>query len=84
MRLRLLISVLATFALSLVLSATAMAEGAGEGLAGETNDKVVTFFCLGVVLFFTVVVIVGSMIQGRLEKRKDARKAAHSLQRVGW
>ncbi|MEA2458736.1 MAG: hypothetical protein QOC95_1708, partial [Thermoleophilaceae bacterium] len=29
-------------------------------------------------------VIVGSAIQGRLEKRKDQRKAAHKLQRVGW
>ena len=68
---------------ALAAAAPAMA-GAGEGLAGETNDKIVTFFCLGVVLFFTLVVIIGSAIQGRLEKRKDARKAAHALQRIGW
>jgi hypothetical protein len=84
MRLRALLAAVATLALALAVAAPAMAGGAGEGLAGETNDKIVTFFCLGVVLFFTVVVIVGSLIQGRLEKRKDARKAAHALQRVGW
>ena len=83
MRLRTLLTAAFTLALTLVVAAPAMA-GAGEGWAGETNDKIVTFFCLGIVLFFTVVVIVGSLIQGRLEKRKDARKAAHSLQRVGW
>lgn len=56
----------------------------GEGLVGETNDKIITFFSLGVVLFFTVVVILGSAIQGRLEKRKDARKAARLRARSGW
>ncbi len=84
MRLRALIAALSTLAAALVVAAPAMADGAGEGLAGETNDKIVTFFCLGVVLFFVLVVIFGSLIQGRLEKRKEARKAAHSLQRVGW
>ena len=85
MRIRVLIAALSCLVAALATAAPAMAEGgAGEGLAGETNDKIVTFFCLGVVLFFTLVVIVGSLIQGKLEKRKDARKAAHALQRVGW
>ncbi len=56
----------------------------GEGLLGELNDKIITFFSLGVVLFFTLVVIVGSWIQGSLEKRKDARKAAKLRTRSGW
>lgn len=56
----------------------------GEGLVGETNDKIITFFSLGVVLFFTLVVILGSAIQGKLEKRKDARKAAQLRARSGW
>jgi hypothetical protein len=56
----------------------------GEGLVGETDDKIITFFSLGVVLFFTAVVIVGSVIQGALEKRKEARKAAHLRSRTGW
>jgi hypothetical protein len=83
MRLRALLAAISSLVAALAVAAPAMA-GAGEGLAGETNDKIVTFFCLGVVLFFTLVVILGSAIQGRLEKRKEARKAAHSLQRVGW
>ena len=83
MRLRTLLTAAAAVALTLALSAPAMA-ASGEGLAGETNDKVVTFFCLGVLLFFVLVVIVGSAIQGRLEKRKEAKKAAQALARVGW
>ncbi len=56
----------------------------GEGLVGETNDKIITLFSLGVVLFFTFVVIAGSMIQGALEKRKDRKKAARLRARSGW
>ena len=56
----------------------------GEGLLGELNDKIITFFSLGVVLFFTLVVIVGSAIQNGLEKRKDRRKAAKLRTRSGW
>ena len=67
----------------LALAAPALAKN-GEGLAGETNDKVITFFCLGLVVFFTLVVIVGTIVQGRLERRKDAKKAARMRQRVGW
>ena len=56
----------------------------GEGLVGETDDKIITFFSLGVVVFFTLLVIVGTLIQSALEKRKDARKAAHLRSRTGW
>ena len=56
----------------------------GEGLVGETNDKIITFFSLGVVLFFTLIVILGSVIQNKLEKRKDRRKAAKLRARSGW
>ena len=56
----------------------------GEGLLGELNDKIITFFSLGVVLFFTAVVVIGSLIQNALEKRKAARKAAHLRSRTGW
>lgn len=69
---------------SLALAGPAFASASGEGLAGETNDKLVTFFCLGVLLFFVLVVVFGSLIQGRLEKRKDSLKAARARQRVGW
>lgn len=83
MRLRMVMLAAATVALTLAAAAPAMA-AAGEGWAGETNDKIVTFFCFGVLLFFVLVVIVGSAIQGRLEKRKEEKKAAQALARTGW
>ncbi len=55
----------------------------GEGWAGETTDKLVTFFSLGVLLFFVLVVTLGSIVQTLLDRRKERRKAAH-FQRYGW
>ena len=71
---------------SLVLAAPALAadNDNGEGLLGELNDRIITFFSLGVVVFFFLIVCLGSWLQGRLEKRKDARKAAELRQRIGW
>jgi hypothetical protein len=83
MRARTLLTAAATLALTLALSSPAMA-AAGEGWAGELNDKVITFFCFGVMVFFVLVIVVGSSIQGRLEKRKNEKKAAQALARVGW
>ena len=68
----------------LYLAAPALASDDGEGLAGELNDKIITFFALGVILFFTLVVVLGSAIQNALQKRKDARMAAHKRGRHGW
>ena len=68
----------------LLPAAAAWAHDNGEGLVGETDDKIITFFSLGVVIFFTLVVIAGSAIQGRLEKRKEAQKALDLRRRVGW
>ena len=55
----------------------------GEGLAGETTDKVVTFFSLGVAIFFVLVITLGTIAQMLLERRKERRKASH-FQRYGW
>ena len=74
----------AAFVLSLALAAPAFASDNGEGLVGETNDRIITFFSLGMIVFFTLFVIVASAIQGRLEKRKDERKAVELRKRVGW
>jgi len=68
----------------LLPAAAALAHDNGEGLVGETDDKIVTFFSLGVIVFFTLVVIAGSVIQGRLEKRKESQKALELRRRVGW
>ncbi|HLM26832.1 MAG TPA: hypothetical protein VK304_07690 [Thermoleophilaceae bacterium] len=56
----------------------------GEGLLGETDDRIITFFSLGVVLFFALVVITGSAIQSKLDKRKEAKKASELRRSVGW
>ena len=56
----------------------------GEGLVGETDDRLITFFSLGVVVFFIVTVIVLSALQAWLDKRKEQRKAAELRRRVGW
>jgi hypothetical protein len=56
----------------------------GEGLMGETDDKLVTFFSLGVVVFFIVAVIVLSALQAWLDRRKEQRKALELRRRVGW
>ena len=63
--------------LTLVLAPAAQAYNDGRGLYGATNDKVVTAAGFILVIFFPLFVFVMSTIQGRLEKRKQARKAAH-------
>jgi hypothetical protein len=68
----------------LIPAATALAGDNGEGLYGETDDKIVTFFSLGVVVFFVVFVIVASWIQAVLDRRKQERKAVELRRRVGW
>jgi hypothetical protein len=68
-----LAAVLPIWALTLVLAPAALADN-GVGLAGPTTDKTVTFFCFGVIGFFAILVITMSVIQGRLEKRKEIRR----------
>jgi hypothetical protein len=75
---------LATVLFSLALAAPAWAHDNGEGIVGETDDRIITFFSLGVVLFFFLVVCFGSWCQSRLDKRKQARKAAELRSRIGW
>ncbi len=67
--------------LALLLLAPAAFADNGAGLAGPVTDKTVTFFCFGVIAFFAILVIGLSLIQGRLEKRKEMRH--QSLQRYG-
>ena len=75
--------------LLLVAAPAALAENDGRGFYGATDDKVVTNFGLGLIIFFPVFILLMSLLQGKLEKRKDARKAAakrlHSGSwRGGW
>jgi hypothetical protein len=68
---RRLLAVLSVATASLLVSASAAMAADGVGLWGRTDDKVVTFFAFGVMAFFAVFVIVLSLIQGRLETRKE-------------
>jgi hypothetical protein len=61
-----------------------LASDNGEGLVGETDDRIITFFSLGVVAFFAVLVVLLSALQARLDRRKEERKAADLRKRVGW
>ena len=62
----------------------------GEGLYGETDDKVVTNAGFIVIIFFPLLVFVLSVAQHLLEKRKDQRHAAQLARsqsadwRGGW
>lgn len=76
LRFRLGAALAATLVTLLVLAPAALAENDGRGLYGATNDKVVTNAGFIVIVFFPTFVFVMSMIQKRLEKRKEAAKAA--------
>jgi putative copper export protein len=70
----------AALASILVAAPVALAEN-GVGLAGPTTDKTVTFFCFGVIAFFALLPVVLTLIQTRLEKRKEQRQS--DMQRLG-
>jgi preprotein translocase subunit SecG len=62
----------------------------GEGWWGETNDKVITNAGFILIAFFPLFILVMSLLQWKLEKRKDARKQAAKARvaradvRGGW
>jgi preprotein translocase subunit SecG len=70
-------------ALTLALASSAAADNDGRGFYGATDDKVVTNAGFILIIFFPVFVFAMSMLQRRLEKRKEARKAA-SLPDATW
>jgi len=76
---RLLVGLVAV-AVPLVVAPAAMAAD-GVGVYGRTDDKVVTFFAFGLIAFFAILVTVLSLIQIRLENRKERR--TQDLERLG-
>ena len=64
-----------------LLQAQAAIAADGVGLAGRVTEKTVTFIMLGVIAFFPILVISLSILQGRLEARKDRRR--YDLERLG-
>ena len=81
---------LLTVAILAMTVPAALAHDGGEGWWGETNDKVITNAGFFLIAFFPLFVFVMSMIQWRLDKRKDARKRAAKARasradaRGGW
>jgi hypothetical protein len=59
-----------------LLAPAALAHDGGQGLYGETDDKVVTNAGFLVIAFVPVFVGLMSLLQWRLDKRKQARLAA--------
>jgi uncharacterized membrane protein YphA (DoxX/SURF4 family) len=87
---RLLTSLFASLLLLLALAPAALAYNDGRGFYGATNDKVVTNTGFILIIFFPLFVLVMSLIQWRLDKRKQAHKAAQKARlgdvrwRGGW
>jgi len=76
------IAALTVLALLLLMAVAAPAMAAdGVGWAGRTNDKMITFFCFGVIAFFPLLIITLTIIQTRLENRKEQRRS--DLERLG-
>ena len=77
---RLALLTAATVTVLLAAASPALADMSGQGWYGETTDKVVTNFGFILIAFFPLFIFVMSVIQWRLEKRKDERKAAAKAQ----
>ena len=56
-------------------AALAHANG-GQGWFGETNDLQITDVMFGVIAFFPTIIVVFSLVQWRLDKRRHAREDA--------
>jgi membrane protease YdiL (CAAX protease family) len=73
-----------------LLAPAALAHDGGEGLWGETNDQVVTYAGFILIVGFPTLILILTLIQQRLEKRKDRRLAAAKARRAradergGW
>jgi hypothetical protein len=88
---RRLLLVLGTVLLALAIAApAALAHDGGQGLYGETNDKVVTDAGFIVIAAVPLFVALMSLLQWRLDKRKHTRLAAKRARatdaewRGGW
>ena len=76
---RLVYVLAAALIVALFASPTAMAAD-GVGLYGRTDDKVVTYAAFILIAFFAIFVTVASIVQGRLDSRKE--RAREELERL--
>jgi hypothetical protein len=77
--------------IALLLSApAALAHDGGQGWWGVTNDKVITNAGFIIIAAFPLLITLLSLLQWRLDKRKERRKAAEKARRAradlrgGW
>ena len=87
-----LIAALTAFGVALLAfapEALARAYG-GQGWYGESSDKTITYAMYLVIIFFPTIIVIFSVLQWRLDKRKHAkmraakRRAANVDWRGGW
>jgi hypothetical protein len=64
-----------------LLAPAAFAHDGGEGLWGETNDKVITNAAFVLIAGFPLLILVLALTQNALERRKDRRLAAAKARR---
>ena len=81
---------LLTASLLLLAAPAALAHDGGEGWWGETNDKVITNAGFAIIAAFPVLILLLSLLQWRLDRRKELRKRAEKARRAradmrgGW
>ncbi len=80
MKVRRTLTALCLSVLGLLVAAPLALAADGEGTYGKTSDLVVTIFAFAVMIFFTAFVIGMSLIQGRLESRKE--RAREEIERA--
>lgn len=71
----------AVLALSAPVALASEGHDGGEGWWGETNDKVITNAGFVLIAAFPLFALIASLIQWRLDKRKDRRLAAARARR---
>ena len=90
-RTRLIAALISFGVVLLAFAPTALARAyGGEGWYGESSDKTITYAMYLVIIFFPTIIVLFSVIQWRLDKRKHARmraakqRAANVDWRGGW
>ena len=90
-RARVLSVLVAVLVTSLIVAPGALARAyGGQGLYGETTDRTITYAMYLVIIFFPTIIVLFSLLQWRLDRRKHARlaatrrRAASADWRGGW
>jgi hypothetical protein len=75
------IALLTVVSFLLMAPAALAAHDGGEGLWGETNDKVVTYASFILIVAIPILILILTLIQMSLDRRKDRRMAAAKARR---